>query len=146
MLQISNFVKVNWDLAINYPLLFVVFFFFFRFCIVSRLARLWRQELNNSFLEFNVQRSDLKMMKYFSRVHNWHTPVTWVKGWALAKIFHVRVYSTFLSFRSQIYLLRVVSCFLFLCVNDDLCPEYLFLKLLTVRPTYVSVYYLFSYI
>ena len=71
----SDWVKVSWD---NYLPLFLVFFFFVIFCIISRFVSLWRQKLSNSFFEFNVQRSGLNIRKNFSHVHNWHYPVTWL--------------------------------------------------------------------
>ena len=92
----------------------------FLLVLVSKADILCLHELRSSFLEFKLHRPDLKQIKYFSLVHSWHIPVTCENGWALAIIFQLSLYGIFSSFNSQIYLLSVVSFFLFSCLNEPL--------------------------
>ena len=57
---------------------------------------------------------------------------------ALAIIFHFRSYRILLSFSDHIYWLRVVALHLLLFLKLHVCPLYLVLNVLSVKPMDVS--------
>ena len=77
-------------------------------------------------------------MKYFSFIQRLHVLFEDVYAFALAIIFHVKLYSMLLSFSDHIYWLRAVALRLLLFLKLHVCPLYLVLKVLSVNPMYVS--------
>ena len=104
----------------------------------NNLLCLWRQGPAISFLSFKVAISGLKIMKYFSLLHRWHTPVTWLKGLARLTIFQLTSYSMVLSSNCQICLDKAVAFLGFLVLKFEIWFRHLSLKLVAVNPMYVS--------
>ena len=107
---------------------------------LSNVACLCLQQDANSFLLFNVAKCGLKIMKYFSLVHNWHVPETGENGGALLTNFHVIVYVFWSFFNFHMCWLKVVEFLCFSCLNEDLCPPHLVLNVVAVSPMYVSTW------
>jgi hypothetical protein len=90
------------------------------------------------FLSLILAILGLKIIKYFSLVHNWHTFVTWLKGLALLTIFQLTSYPIFWSCSLQICFDKVVEFFGFLVLKLDLRFLNLSLKGGSESPMYVS--------
>ena len=107
---------------------------------LSKAACLWLQQDANSFLEFNVAKYGLTIMKYFSLVLNWQVPETGENGGALLTNFHVSVNVYCLFFNFQMNWLKVVEFWCFSWLNKDLCPAHLDLNVVAVNQIYVSTW------
>ena len=94
---------------------------------------------SNFVLEFKLAISGLKIIKYFPLVQSWHTPVTWLKGLALLTVFQLTSYLISWSSNAQMCLDNAVAFLGFLVLKFDLWLRHLSLKLVAVRPMYVSV-------
>ena len=96
------------------------------------------QKFVNSSLLFNVAWLLLNNMWYFSRVHRLQIPEMGLKVWALPISFQSISKFTFLSFKSHVCKLRVVSCLYFSYFIDFLWLLSLDLNVFEVKPIYVS--------
>ena len=105
----------------------------------NNLLALCKQGPAISFLWLIVDISGLKIMKYFSLIHNRHTPDPGSYGLALLIIFHFSSYFTFWSSRFQIYLDNPEAFLGFLVQKDDLCFVQRSLNEFSVSPMYESV-------
>ena len=111
-------------------------FFFLSSSILHNLnlAR-WRHISNISLLLFNDFLGSASNMAIFSEMHRLQNPAPGRYEVALLLIFQSNSYLTFLSSRSQIWVLNVVWPLL-LHLKESVCLPYLCLKALLVRPMY----------
>ena len=104
----------------------------------NRRGFLWQQKLNISSLLFRLAWRGWVRIKYFSRVHNSHTPEIGLKGAALPKIFHLKSYSMSLSLRVHMWWLRVVLLLPLWFSKVDSWLLYLNLNWVELNPMQVS--------